>query len=102
MTRSADPNWQGKARPITPRTGATAVRRFRPTLALLVFVPAVGLAPSNPLFAGQVTQAYAEAERVSCGPRVVFVLARRLGCDVGYEAVRVGYASRTTGRRSKT
>jgi predicted double-glycine peptidase len=88
MTRSADPDRPVAARRLAPGTGETAGRRFRRTLALLVFVPTAGLAPSKPILAGQVTQAYAEAERVSCGPRVVYALARRLGYNVTYETVR--------------
>jgi hypothetical protein len=58
------------------------------TRALLALVSTVGVASSNPVLARQVTQEYAEAEGESCGPRVVFTLARQLGWDVTYETIR--------------
>jgi peptidase C39-like protein len=88
MTRSADVNRPGEARPLTFVRGASAGPSSRLTLALLALVAAVGVASSNPVLAGQVTQDYAEAESVSCGPRVVFTLARQLGWDVTYETIR--------------
>jgi hypothetical protein len=88
MTRSADVNRPGGARPLTFARGASAGPSSRLTLALLALVPAVGVASSNPVLAGQLTQDYAEAESVSCGPRVVFALARQLGWDVTYETIR--------------
>jgi hypothetical protein len=88
MTRSADVNRPGEARPLTLARGASAGLSSRLTRALLALVSTVSVASSNPVLAGQVTQAYAESEGESCGPRVVCTLARQLGWDVTYETIR--------------
>jgi hypothetical protein len=88
MTRSADVNRPGEARPLTLARSASAGPSSRLPLALLAIVAAASVASSNPVLAGQTTQDYAEAEGVSCGPRVVFTLARQLGWDVTYETIR--------------
>ena len=74
------------------RIDTPALRRRRSWLVPGFFALAftVVFAPQIRLSAGQVTQAYAEAELLSCGPRAVYALARRLGCDLTYEMVRKG------------
>ena len=88
MTRSADINRPGEARPLIFARGASAGPSSRLTLTLLALISTVGVASSNAVLAGQTAQEYAAAEGVTCGPRVVFTLARQSGWDVTYETIR--------------
>ena len=84
-----------QAIPPTARPGGIAeavLRRRRTRLfsVCLALALTAALAPRGRLSAGELTQAYAEAELKSCGPRAVYALAQRLGCDLTYETVREG------------